>query len=124
MLLPTQMLKHSKPKTPLAYSCSRAQPPFCLGVCARAYLKMVLAEACALLENVDDSSDSGPVTVTKLNGILKQIPGCGNCEENDVSSWLDCDADDVRFQLMSDDEIIAQVRKPNSDDENSESDEE
>ncbi|GBM36487.1 hypothetical protein AVEN_249679-1 [Araneus ventricosus] len=32
-----------------------------------------------------------------------------------------CDA--AGFQLMSDDEIIAQVRKPNSDDDNSESDE-
>ncbi|GBO23718.1 hypothetical protein AVEN_229560-1 [Araneus ventricosus] len=44
-------------------------------------------------------------------------------KEDDVSSWLDCDADDAGFQLMSDDEIIAQVRKPNSDDDNSESDE-
>ncbi|GBL86841.1 hypothetical protein AVEN_96067-1 [Araneus ventricosus] len=49
--------------------------------------------------------------------------GCGNCEEDNVSSWLDCDADDAGFQLMSDDEIIAQVRKLNSDDDISESDE-
>ncbi|GBN50827.1 hypothetical protein AVEN_78400-1 [Araneus ventricosus] len=69
------------------------------------------------------SNDSGSVTVTELNGLLKQIPGCGNCEEDDVSSWLDCDADDAGFQLMSDDEIIAQVRKPSSDDDNNESDE-
>ncbi|GBM01860.1 hypothetical protein AVEN_218980-1 [Araneus ventricosus] len=75
------------------------------------------------LENVDQSNDSGSVTVTELNVLLNQIPGCGNCEEEDVSSWLDCDADDAGFQLMSDDEIIAQVRKPNSDDYNSESDE-
>ncbi|GBL78703.1 Jerky -like [Araneus ventricosus] len=72
------------------------------------------------LENVDQSNDSGSVTVTELNGLLKQISGCGNCEEDDVTSWLDCDSG---FQLMSDDEIIAQVRKPNSDDDNNESDE-
>ncbi|GBO17733.1 hypothetical protein AVEN_10857-1 [Araneus ventricosus] len=48
---------------------------------------------------------------------------CGNCEEYEVSSWLDFDADDEGFQLMCDDEIIAQVRKPNSDDNNSENDE-
>ncbi|GBN39285.1 hypothetical protein AVEN_274667-1 [Araneus ventricosus] len=48
---------------------------------------------------------------------------CGNCEQDDVSSWLDCDADDAGFQLMSDDEIISQVRKSNSDDGNKESDE-
>ncbi|GBM45748.1 hypothetical protein AVEN_242791-1 [Araneus ventricosus] len=75
------------------------------------------------LENVDQSNDSGSITVTELNGLLKQIPGCGNCEEDDVSSWLDYDADDAGFQLMSDDEIIAQVQKPNSDDDNRESDE-
>ncbi|GBM06802.1 Jerky -like [Araneus ventricosus] len=75
------------------------------------------------LESVDQSNDSVSVTVTELNGLLKQIPGCGNCEDDDVSSWLDCDADDTGFQLTSDDEIIAQVRKPNSDDVNSESDE-
>ncbi|GBN22531.1 hypothetical protein AVEN_110580-1 [Araneus ventricosus] len=47
------------------------------------------------LKNVDQSNDSGSVTVTELNGLLKQIPGCGNCEEDDVSSCLDCDADDA-----------------------------
>ncbi|GBM73694.1 hypothetical protein AVEN_177743-1 [Araneus ventricosus] len=36
------------------------------------------------LENVDQSNDSGSVTVTELNGLLKQIPGCGSCEEDDV----------------------------------------
>ncbi|GBM47298.1 hypothetical protein AVEN_172241-1 [Araneus ventricosus] len=75
------------------------------------------------LENVDQSNDSGSVTLTELNGLSKEIPGCGNCEEVDISPWLDCDADDAGFQLMSDDEIIAQVRKPNSDDDDSESDE-
>ncbi|GBO24040.1 hypothetical protein AVEN_11101-1 [Araneus ventricosus] len=74
------------------------------------------------LETVDQSNDSGSVTVTELNVLLKQIPGCRSCEEDDVSSWLECDADDAGFQLLNDDEIIAQVRKPNSDDDNSESD--
>ncbi|GBO00549.1 hypothetical protein AVEN_22822-1, partial [Araneus ventricosus] len=67
------------------------------------------------LENVDQSNDSCSVTVTELNGLLKQTPYCGNCKENDVSSWLDCDADDAGFQLMSDDKIIAKVGKPNSE---------
>ncbi|GBN68321.1 hypothetical protein AVEN_219960-1 [Araneus ventricosus] len=63
------------------------------------------------------------LTVEQKFQIVSRIEaGCGNCEEDDVSSWLDCDADDAGFQLMSDDEIIAQVRKPNSDDDNRESD--
>ncbi|GBM04083.1 Jerky -like [Araneus ventricosus] len=70
------------------------------------------------LENVDQSNDMGSVTVTELNGLMKQIPGYGNCGEDDVSSWLDCDVDDTGFKLMGDD-----LRKPNSDDDNSESDE-
>ncbi|GBN66287.1 hypothetical protein AVEN_33833-1 [Araneus ventricosus] len=64
------------------------------------------------LENVDQSNDSDSVNVTELNGLLKQIPGCGNCEEDDVSSWLDCDADDEGFQLMSDDKIIPKYENP------------
>ncbi|GBO30079.1 hypothetical protein AVEN_3111-1, partial [Araneus ventricosus] len=75
------------------------------------------------LENVDQSNDSDSFPVTELNGLLKQIPGSRNCEEDDVSSWLDCDADDAGFQLMSDDEIIVQVRKQNSDGDNNETDE-
>ncbi|GBM00043.1 hypothetical protein AVEN_77630-1 [Araneus ventricosus] len=74
------------------------------------------------LETVDQSNDSGSVTVTELNELLKQIPDCRNCEKDDFSSCLECDADDAGLQLLSDDEIIAQVRKPNSDDDNSESD--
>lgn len=38
-------------------------------------------------------------------------------------SCLDCDSDDAGFQLRSDDEIIAQVLKSNSDDHNNERDE-
>ncbi|GBM66214.1 hypothetical protein AVEN_27903-1 [Araneus ventricosus] len=52
-------------------------------------------------ENVDQSNDSGSVTVTEVNGLLKQISNCGNCEEDDISTWLDYDADDAGFQLMS-----------------------
>ncbi|GBM75743.1 hypothetical protein AVEN_62815-1 [Araneus ventricosus] len=73
--------------------------------------KCVLLKA-PYLEKGDQSNDSGSVTVTELYGLLKQIPRCGNCEEDDVSSRLDCDADDALFQMMSDDEIIAKVRKP------------
>lgn len=79
---------------------------------------MVPVKAAAILENVDQSNNSN--SVTELNGFLKQITGWGNYEEYDACSWLDCD---VGFQLMIDDESIAQTRKPNSDDENSESDE-
>ncbi|GBN50887.1 hypothetical protein AVEN_140978-1 [Araneus ventricosus] len=58
------------------------------------------------LEKVDQSNDSCSVTVTELNGVLKQTLCCVNCEEDDVSSWLDCDADDAGFQQMSDVKII------------------
>ncbi|GBL88183.1 hypothetical protein AVEN_117775-1 [Araneus ventricosus] len=78
----------------------------------------VLSPKCRPINN-----DSGFVTVTELNELLEQFPGRGKCEEDDVSSWLDWDADNAGFQLMSDDEIIAQVRKSNSHDDNSESDE-
>ncbi|GBO07042.1 hypothetical protein AVEN_63586-1 [Araneus ventricosus] len=87
----------------------------------RSTLKRSRRKLAPALENVDQSNDVGSVTVTELNGLLKQIPSCGNCEEDDVSLWLDFDADDAGFQLMSDDEVIAQVRKPNNDVDNRES---
>lgn len=72
---------------------------------------------------MDQLKDIGSVIVTEWKVHLKQFPCCENCEEDDVSLRLDCVADHVGFQLMSDDEIITQVWKPNSDDDNNESDE-
>ncbi|GBM56338.1 hypothetical protein AVEN_60319-1 [Araneus ventricosus] len=69
-------------------------------------LKRSWRKLATYLENVDQSNDSGSVNVTELDGLLK-IPGNGNYEEDEVRSWLDCDADDSVFQLMSADEIIA-----------------
>ncbi|GBM17903.1 Jerky -like [Araneus ventricosus] len=164
------MLKHSKPKTLLAYSCPRTQLALLqlmdqgvIKSMKRRYRKQLLSK---LLFEGDDNEEEAAcsivhfwkvltlkdcvyliseawesvtehtlkrswrglapylvVAVAELNILLKQIPGYGNCEQDDVSSWLDCDADDAGFQLMSDDEIIAQVRKPNSGDDNRESDE-
>lgn len=72
-------------------------------------------------ENVDQSNESGSVTMAELNVLLKQLYVV-EITEDAVSSQLDGYADDAEFQLMSDDIIIVQVRKPNSDDDNSESD--
>ncbi|GBN02629.1 hypothetical protein AVEN_235074-1 [Araneus ventricosus] len=44
-------------------------------------LKRSWRKLASCLENVDQSNDSGSVTVTELNGLLKQIPGCVNCKE-------------------------------------------
>lgn len=38
--------------------------------------------------------------MTELNRLLKQIPSSRNCKEDGLNSWLDCDADNARFQLM------------------------
>ncbi|GBM78026.1 hypothetical protein AVEN_13039-1 [Araneus ventricosus] len=81
------------------------------------------------MDNVPAHADvetlkAGTSLVYSCHHFAADGPGsCGNCEEDDVSSWLDCDADDEGFQLMSDDEIIYRERKPNSDDDKSESDE-
>ncbi|GBM07000.1 hypothetical protein AVEN_63450-1 [Araneus ventricosus] len=76
-----------------------------------------------LLFEGDDDEEETACFIVQFWKALTLKDCCGNCEDDDVSSWLDCDADDTGFQLTSDDEIIAQVRKPNSDDVNSESDE-
>lgn len=60
--------------------------------------------------------------MTELNEILKTNSRLWKLRRGcNVSSGLYCDADDLGFQMMSDDKIIDQVRKPSSDDDNSKS---
>ncbi|GBM10931.1 hypothetical protein AVEN_171419-1 [Araneus ventricosus] len=74
-------------------------------------------------KKMKDRDDSGMCQFFWLTSCNADYGEKENCEEDNVNSWIDCDADYTGFQLMNDEEITAQVRKPNSDDDNSESDE-
>ncbi|GFV99355.1 uncharacterized protein TNCV_1513271 [Trichonephila clavipes] len=39
------------------------------------------------------------------------IPGFQECDEEDVETWMACDADDCGFQMVNDDEIVTSVQE-------------
>ncbi|GBN07841.1 hypothetical protein AVEN_191550-1 [Araneus ventricosus] len=141
MLLTTQMLNETQSRKDhlhiQAHEHNRhfaADGPGVIESMKRRYRKQLLSKL--FFEGDDDEKEAalglGDVqvlasrciaTLTSRYFDTSRCFGCGNCEEDDVSSWLYCDADDAGFQLMNDGEIIAEVRKPNSDDDNSETDE-
>ncbi|GFV12264.1 uncharacterized protein TNCV_1537601 [Trichonephila clavipes] len=39
-----------------------------------------------------------------------KIPGFQECDEEDVETWMACDADDCGFQTLNDDEMVTSVQ--------------
>ncbi|XP_067136916.1 jerky protein homolog-like [Centruroides vittatus] len=44
-----------------------------------------------------------------LCGLIKECYGFEECDNENIQDWLECDADDPGYQILSDDEIIASV---------------
>ncbi|XP_067144543.1 jerky protein homolog-like [Centruroides vittatus] len=42
-------------------------------------------------------------------GLIKECYGFEECDNENIQDWLECDADDPGYQILSDDEIIASV---------------
>lgn len=55
-------------------------------------------------ESVDDEGTS------EFISLFAEIPGCENCSNDDVNMWLNSDANDPGFQMLSDEEIIAEAQ--------------
>lgn len=50
--------------------------------------------------------------VAKLKYLFGEIPSCKDCDSDETTDWLNCDTKDPGFYLLSDEEIIADVRRP------------
>jgi len=44
-----------------------------------------------------------------ITGAIAQLSICGECDEEDVTEWLNCDANDPGFQILNDEEIIKEI---------------
>ncbi|GFU40089.1 uncharacterized protein TNCV_4692891 [Trichonephila clavipes] len=55
---------------------------------------------------------------------VQSIPGFQKCDEEDVETWMACDAEDCGFQMLNDDEIVTSVQEESDpvDDETDEDD--
>ncbi|GBL98865.1 hypothetical protein AVEN_165700-1 [Araneus ventricosus] len=58
-------------------------------------------------ENVTDIAKDG---ATEFSNIFSTLPGFENCGIKEITDWLNRDMEDAGFQLLNDEEIIAEVR--------------
>ncbi|GFU33671.1 uncharacterized protein TNCV_1594181, partial [Trichonephila clavipes] len=47
----------------------------------------------------------------KIIDFVQSIPGFQKCDEEDVETWMACDAEDCGFQMLNDDEIVTSVQE-------------
>ncbi|GFV65042.1 uncharacterized protein TNCV_4670731 [Trichonephila clavipes] len=58
------------------------------------------------LEGVKDFKDDHREEITEF---VQSIPRFQECDEEDVETWIECDAEDCGFQIKNDDEIVTSV---------------
>ncbi|GFV19114.1 uncharacterized protein TNCV_3223321 [Trichonephila clavipes] len=47
----------------------------------------------------------------EITDFVQSIRGFQECDEEDVETWMACDAEDCGFQMLNDDEIVTSVRE-------------
>ncbi|GFV07736.1 uncharacterized protein TNCV_4942381 [Trichonephila clavipes] len=47
----------------------------------------------------------------EFTDVVQSIPGFQDCDEEDVETWMACDAEDCGFQMLNDDEIVTSVQE-------------
>ncbi|GFU04056.1 uncharacterized protein TNCV_862331, partial [Trichonephila clavipes] len=70
------------------------------------------------LEDEKDFNDDH----SRHTDIVQSIPGFQECDEEDVKTWMACDAEDCGLQMLNDDEIVTSMQEE-SDPVNDETDE-
>ncbi|GFV99010.1 uncharacterized protein TNCV_1509901 [Trichonephila clavipes] len=61
------------------------------------------------LEGEKDSNDDH--RGREFTDCVQSIPGFQECDEEDVETWMACDAVDCGFQMLNDDEIVTSVQE-------------
>jgi hypothetical protein len=57
-----------------------------------------------------------------LGNIVSKIPGSSHSADEDANDWLNCDRDDPGYDIMTDDEIVDNLRSKEVTADNSEDD--
>ncbi|PRD34021.1 UNVERIFIED_CONTAM: hypothetical protein NCL1_15866 [Trichonephila clavipes] len=47
----------------------------------------------------------------QITDFVQSIPEFQECDEEDVETWIACDAEDCKFQMLNDDEIVTSVQE-------------
>ncbi|GFV91058.1 uncharacterized protein TNCV_1249401 [Trichonephila clavipes] len=59
--------------------------------------------------NLDDEKDFKDDYREEFTDFVQSIPGFQECNEEDVETWMTCDAEDCGFQMLNDEEIVTSV---------------
>ncbi|GFT60913.1 hypothetical protein TNCV_3616311 [Trichonephila clavipes] len=84
----------------LQYSCE------CVNSLERQSLKNAWNKLWSDLECEKDFNDDHREEITDF---VQSIPGFQECDEEDVQTWMACEAEDSGFQMLNDDEIVTSV---------------
>ncbi|KAK9693139.1 DDE superfamily endonuclease [Popillia japonica] len=49
----------------------------------------------------------------EIRDIIKEAPGFEGCDKANIDDWLNCDVDDPGYQILSDEEIVQQIKDNN-----------
>ncbi|PRD29529.1 UNVERIFIED_CONTAM: hypothetical protein NCL1_29125 [Trichonephila clavipes] len=47
----------------------------------------------------------------EITDFVQLIPGFQECDEEDVETWMECNAEDCGFQMLNEDEIVTSVQE-------------
>lgn len=65
----------------------------------------------------EKETDEDDLSLEELRNILLKIPGCSEVSAQDVGEWVMCDSSDPGYQILSDDELIENVREESVEEE-------
>ncbi|GBL80352.1 hypothetical protein AVEN_92262-1 [Araneus ventricosus] len=85
----------------------------------RSWRKLLPILSTGAYENVTDIAKD---CATEFSNIFSTLPGFENCGIKEITDWLNCDMEDAGFQLLNDEEIIAEVRHSPKEDEEEDDD--
>ncbi|GFT64241.1 uncharacterized protein TNCV_5134111, partial [Trichonephila clavipes] len=86
----------------------------------RRSLKNAWDKLCPDLERERDFNDNHK---EEINDFVQSIPGFQECDEEDVETWMACDAKDCGFQMLNYDEIETKKNPTQNVDEEMDEDE-
>ncbi|GFV86920.1 uncharacterized protein TNCV_2198721 [Trichonephila clavipes] len=89
------------------------------GSLERQSLKNVWNKQWPDLEGVKDFNDNDREEITDL---VQSIPGFQECDE-DVETWMACEAEDCGFQMLNDDKIVTSMQESDPVDDETDEDE-
>ncbi|XP_053969096.1 jerky protein homolog-like [Anastrepha ludens] len=68
-------------------------------------------ENAELKNNEESDKDTDSMSTENLQNMITKVPGCSECNVEDIEDWLHSDSIDPGFQLLSDDEIIQSTKE-------------